>query len=632
MDAAQFNLIIAPRIQRENRQNENRSEQTARESVADAFAQALRDQIKNRQAELNASSANAGTVPQQSASVSRRNDAGDIRKAAAAAADSRVAAQNALRARQADEQAAKLRADRNDQSAQAARKHAAKAADAKDAAKDNSSGDAKADEAEDSATKDTAAATDAKQQTDQSAKTATGKAEEDQQQGQNGQNQQQGQHQQQADTTGADAKATAAPAQAATAAEGSAVQESSAPAGTQVGNQAPTAPGQNIPGPDLPGQAAGQPQPGQVLPGQAAGQPGSAQSTDTQSATGQSITGQAPAAAQAAGGDQVVNPATLPTPQIGTAADNAAAGAGAPGSKAATTGSHNSGLPPLATDKSALASQTALPNISFSSAATPSADASPLAPPPAKGLPPTPAPAARDNVKIDAVRAPQAVLLANQQPQPAATTPATTGQSADAIGAATASSYGADDFGSFDSGVGGYSGLGTWQQPLTAGLNAARQADFAATLKQQLGNLPPQEQVNVHLQRAIRDGVDKISIQLSPEELGRVHVKMDIDDDRKVRATVTVERPTTLDLLQRDSRALERALQEAGLKTDSGSLSFNLQRGNTGDFNGSSDWGQGNGQQAGSAGQAKVAELTEKPTVKPAAEIDTANGLVDVEV
>ena len=37
-----------------------------------------------------------------------------------------------------------------------------------------------------------------------------------------------------------------------------------------------------------------------------------------------------------------------------------------------------------------------------------------------------------------------------------------------------------------------------------------------------------------------------------------------------------VERSETLDLLQRDARSLERALNDAGLKADSGSLEFNL--------------------------------------------------------
>ena len=37
------------------------------------------------------------------------------------------------------------------------------------------------------------------------------------------------------------------------------------------------------------------------------------------------------------------------------------------------------------------------------------------------------------------------------------------------------------------------------------------------------------------------------------------------------------DKPETLDLLQKDSRFLERALQDAGLKTDNNSLSFNMQ-------------------------------------------------------
>ena len=41
-------------------------------------------------------------------------------------------------------------------------------------------------------------------------------------------------------------------------------------------------------------------------------------------------------------------------------------------------------------------------------------------------------------------------------------------------------------------------------------------------------------------------------------------------------AVVNVERPETLELLQRDAAGLRQALQDAGLSTDSNSLSFNL--------------------------------------------------------
>ncbi|MCH2631171.1 MAG: flagellar hook-length control protein FliK [Nisaea sp.] len=88
---------------------------------------------------------------------------------------------------------------------------------------------------------------------------------------------------------------------------------------------------------------------------------------------------------------------------------------------------------------------------------------------------------------------------------------------------------------------------------------------------------PATNQVFVQLTRAVQNGENKITIQLRPEELGRVEVKLDIAGDGRVKAMVMADKPETLDLLQRDSRTLERALQESGLKTDNNSLSFNLQ-------------------------------------------------------
>ena len=87
---------------------------------------------------------------------------------------------------------------------------------------------------------------------------------------------------------------------------------------------------------------------------------------------------------------------------------------------------------------------------------------------------------------------------------------------------------------------------------------------------------PATNQVFVQLTKAVQNGQNKITIQLRPEELGRVEVKLDIGGDGRVKAMVMADKPETLDLLQKDSRVLERALQEAGLKTDNNSLSFNL--------------------------------------------------------
>jgi flagellar hook-length control protein FliK len=86
----------------------------------------------------------------------------------------------------------------------------------------------------------------------------------------------------------------------------------------------------------------------------------------------------------------------------------------------------------------------------------------------------------------------------------------------------------------------------------------------------------PANQVAVHIQRAVAAGQNRISISLHPAELGQIDVRLNLSNDGTVRAIVSIERPETFDLLQRDARGLEKALQDAGLKTDSGSLSFNL--------------------------------------------------------
>jgi flagellar hook-length control protein FliK len=87
---------------------------------------------------------------------------------------------------------------------------------------------------------------------------------------------------------------------------------------------------------------------------------------------------------------------------------------------------------------------------------------------------------------------------------------------------------------------------------------------------------PVVTQVAAHIAQAAADGTDRINIRLSPHELGRIDVKLDFGPDGRVQAVFAAERPQTMELLQRDARDLERALQDAGLRADSGSLSFNL--------------------------------------------------------
>jgi flagellar hook-length control protein FliK len=71
-------------------------------------------------------------------------------------------------------------------------------------------------------------------------------------------------------------------------------------------------------------------------------------------------------------------------------------------------------------------------------------------------------------------------------------------------------------------------------------------------------------------------GKNHFEIRLDPPELGRIDVRLDVDKDGQVTSHLRVERPETLDLLRRDAPALERALQQAGLKTSDNGLQFSL--------------------------------------------------------
>jgi flagellar hook-length control protein FliK len=62
------------------------------------------------------------------------------------------------------------------------------------------------------------------------------------------------------------------------------------------------------------------------------------------------------------------------------------------------------------------------------------------------------------------------------------------------------------------------------------------------------------------------NGEGKFEIQLSPEELGRVTVTMQVTDDAVV-LVVQAERQETLDLMRRHADILQREFREAGFTT-----------------------------------------------------------------
>ncbi|WP_197279989.1 flagellar hook-length control protein FliK [Bosea sp. AAP35] len=71
-------------------------------------------------------------------------------------------------------------------------------------------------------------------------------------------------------------------------------------------------------------------------------------------------------------------------------------------------------------------------------------------------------------------------------------------------------------------------------------------------------------------------GARQFDIRLDPGELGRVDVNLSIADNGEVTAKMVVDRVETLHLLQRDSRMLERAFEQAGLKPSDAGVDISL--------------------------------------------------------
>ena len=71
-------------------------------------------------------------------------------------------------------------------------------------------------------------------------------------------------------------------------------------------------------------------------------------------------------------------------------------------------------------------------------------------------------------------------------------------------------------------------------------------------------------------------GSNQFDIRLDPPELGRIDVRLDVDRNGQVTSHITADRADTLQLLQSQQPQLERALEQAGLKTADNGLQFTL--------------------------------------------------------
>jgi flagellar hook-length control protein FliK len=103
-------------------------------------------------------------------------------------------------------------------------------------------------------------------------------------------------------------------------------------------------------------------------------------------------------------------------------------------------------------------------------------------------------------------------------------------------------------------------------------------------------------QVAVEMARNLKNAQTRFQMRFDPPELGRVDVNMKVAADGSVQAHLIVERPETLDMFLRDQRGLERALEAAGLNTNSGDLQFSLKQEPGQQFASQDDRGHQNGQ------------------------------------
>lgn len=167
------------------------------------------------------------------------------------------------------------------------------------------------------------------------------------------------------------------------------------------------------------------------------------------------------------------------------------------------------------------------------------------------------------------------------------------------------------------------------------------QPSMTAVPQSTAGQAVPVTALAVEINRQAMSGKTQFEIRLDPPELGRLNVRLEVDTNGQTRTHMVVERGETLEMLTMDSRSLERALQQAGLKAEPGSVTFELAQ----DFNDGlaqngnpSDPGENNGNDAASADGTQtgdenlIPELTDMSSVEAVRQQLYLTGHLDVRV
>jgi flagellar hook-length control protein FliK len=95
---------------------------------------------------------------------------------------------------------------------------------------------------------------------------------------------------------------------------------------------------------------------------------------------------------------------------------------------------------------------------------------------------------------------------------------------------------------------------------------------------------PDVHSLAVNIATQSQAGAKQFDIRMDPPELGRVDVRLTVDSAGKAQAHLAVDKPQTLELLQKDSGNLARALKDSGVQLSNNGLQFSLKgQGRNGD-------------------------------------------------
>ncbi len=114
------------------------------------------------------------------------------------------------------------------------------------------------------------------------------------------------------------------------------------------------------------------------------------------------------------------------------------------------------------------------------------------------------------------------------------------------------------------------------QQPMQILHNTAATLHSVNALRDTAPMPPNLQSMAVQIASYADKDIKHFEIRMDPPELGRVEVRLTLDDTGKAHAALVVDKPHALDMLQKDSAGLERALKDAGINLSNNGLNFSL--------------------------------------------------------